>query len=87
MDSMNKKALAKEFLIFIGSFLFGFVIVPASLTLILDGNLRALDGFYGVLFADSNGDTFRAWMIVFGPYLLVLLIRATVWSAMHLKGR
>ena len=84
---MNKKAFAKEFLIFIGSFLFGFLMVPAFLTFMLDGNLRALEGFYGVLFAESNGDTFRAWMIVFGPYLLVQLIRTAVWSTKHIKKK
>ena len=84
---MNKKILAIECLIFIGSFLFGFLIIPASLTFIMDGNLRALEGFYGVLFAKSKGDTFRAWMIVFGPYLLVQLIRVTVWSVKHGKRK
>ena len=84
---MNKKTFTKEFLIFIGSFLFGFLIVPASLTVIMDGNLRALDSFYGVLFAESNGDTFRAWMIVFGPYILVQLIKVAVWSAKLIKGK
>ena len=84
---MNKKAFAKEFLIFIGSFLFGFLIVPASLTFMMDGNLRALEGFYGVLFAESNGDTFRAWMIVIGPYILLQLIRVGVWSVKQIKGK
>jgi hypothetical protein len=84
---MNKKTFTKEFLIFISIFLFGFLIVPASLTFIMDGNLRALDGFYGVLFAESNGDTFRAWIIVFGSYILVQLIRVAVWSAKRIKGK
>jgi hypothetical protein len=84
---MNVKTFVKEFLIFIGSFSFGFLIVPASLTLIMDGNLRALEGFYGVLFAESNGDTFRAWMIVFGPYILVQIIRGALWLAKHVNPR
>ena len=77
---MNKRAIYKELLIFIGSFLFGFLIVPAALTLMLDGNLKALKGFYGVLFPEFNGDTFRAWMIVIGPYILVQITRFVVWA-------
>ena len=84
---MNGKAWVKEFLILTGCFLLGFLIVPAALTIMMDGNLRALEGFYGVLFAESNGDTFRAWMIVFGPYLLVQLIRGGVWSTKKIKGK
>jgi hypothetical protein len=84
---MIRKAFVKELSIFIGSFLFGFLIVPASITFILDGNFRALDGFYGVLFAESDGDTFRAWMIVFGPYIIVQFIRVAVWSAKQIKGK
>ncbi len=82
---MNRKAWLKELLILTGCFLFGFLIVPGALTIIMDGDLRALEGFYGVLFAESNGDTFRAWMIVFGPYLLIQLIRFGVWAAKQIR--
>ncbi len=82
---MDKRRVAKEWLIFISTFVFGFLIFPTILTILFEGNLSKLGGFYTALF--DKRDFFIPWLIGAGPYLLVQIVRATVWSIKQAKQR
>jgi hypothetical protein len=83
---VNKKVIAKEWLILILSFVFGILILPAILTLLFTGELKELRYFYKVLFGGGHErDFFTGWLIVSSPYCLIQIIRATSWSIKQLK--
>lgn len=80
---MNKKVIAKEWLILIFSFVFGILTLPAILTLLFTGGLKEIGDFYEALF--DEGDFLIAWLVVFSPYCLIQIIRATSWAIKQLK--
>ena len=80
---VNKKVIAKEWLIFIFNFVFGILIVPVILTLLFTSGLNELWGFYKALFAKR--DFLIPWLVVISPYCLIQIIRATIWSIKQVK--
>jgi len=80
---VNKKVIAKEWLIFILGFVLGILILPAILTLLLTGGLKEIEGFYKALFDERQFPI--PWLVVFSPYCLIQIIRATSWSIKQLK--
>ena len=64
MDTkVNKKILAMEWLILIFSFIFGIIVIPAVLTLLLSSELKELKSFYEALF--NKRHFFMPLLIVF----------------------
>jgi hypothetical protein len=80
---LNRKVIAKEWIIFISSFVFGILILPAILTLLFTQGLKELGGFYEALF--ENRDFLVPWLVVFSPYFFIQIIRATYWSIKQMK--
>jgi len=80
---LNKKVIAKEWLIFISSFAFGILILPAVLTLMFGEDLKELGGFYEALF--EKQDFLVPWLVAFSPYFFIQIIRATYWSIKQIK--
>ena len=79
---MIKKRLAKEWLYFLGCFLFGLLIVPLLLLIIarlfIDHDNSNLSDFYSLLVA--KGDWLTAWLLVIGPYVIFQIIRSVIWA-------
>lgn len=82
---MNKKLIAKEWLIFVVGFSFGILLFPLILTLLFTGALKELEGFYEALF--DKRDFVIPWLVVLAPYLLIQIVRATAWSVKQLKQK
>lgn len=82
---MNKKLIAKEWLILVAGFSFGILILPLILTLLLGGSLKDIGGFYDTLFNKKH--FVIPWIVVLAPYLLFQIGRATVWSVKQLKQK
>ena len=84
---MIKRRLAREWLYFLGFLLFGLFLLPALLTLVFpsrDGFADELGQFYEAL--GGEGDAELAWLVVFGPYLLIQLIRSVIWAWKNSRG-
>ena len=75
--------IAKEWLILIFTFVFGLLILPAILTLLFTGGLKELEGFYEALV--DKREFLMLWLVVFSPYILIQIIRATSWSIKQIK--
>jgi hypothetical protein len=87
---MNKRIIAKEWLIFIAGFSFGILILPPIVILFLGGlggawSLENFENVYKALF--DKRDFAIAWLIVFAPYLFIQIGRATAWSVKQLKQK
>jgi len=82
---MNKKVIAKEWLVLLFSFVLGILIPPAILTLLFTGGFKKLGFFYEALFDKDKGDFLIAWLIVFSPYCVIQIIRGTYWSIKQMK--
>jgi hypothetical protein len=82
---MNKKLIAKEWLVFVVGFSFGILILPFILTLLLFGSLKEFGGFYEALFSKRN--FIIPLLVVLAPYLLTQIVRATAWSVKQLKQK
>lgn len=78
---MNKKVFAKEWIVFMASFVFG-ILLPCILSLFF-GELEKVGSFYNALINKKNFGI--AWLIVLAPYLLVQIIRVTAWSVKQLR--
>ena len=74
---LMKKTLAKEWLILIGCFIFGGLILPATLLGIIEGNLNNL--------VDTLVD--MSWLFAIFLYILVQFIRSIIWSIKQLKKK
>jgi hypothetical protein len=81
---MNKNVIAKEWIIFISSTVFGFALLPIILVVVLNGNLYE---FYNTLSNSENTDFTLAWSIAIGPYVLLQATRITIWSIKQLKDK
>jgi uncharacterized membrane protein len=81
---MNKNVIAKEWIIFISSTVFGFALLPILLVVAFNGNLSA---FYNALSNSENTDFTVAWSVAIGPYVLLQATRMTIWSIKQLKKR
>ncbi len=77
----RKKLIAREWLLFICSLVFGFTLFPAFLSIITGGKFS---GFYKELFSDD-----WPFMVVFAfiPYLLIQIVRSIIWAVKILKQR
>ncbi len=74
---ISTRVLAREWLLFLGAFAVGFVVVPP---LLVGGILgERVPPFYRALVGGAN-DPLLAWLIVLAPYLLVQLIRSAKWA-------
>jgi len=84
---MKNKRIASEWLFFLGAFAFGIIAIPLLLlpflSSVINGANYNVEKFYEAFFSDGE---FVAWAIVFGPYLLIQLIRSIIWSIKTLKG-
>lgn len=85
MKMINKKVVAREWLLFLASFAFGILILPALLNLIFRHNLDNIGLFYGAIF-DYNKEAVPLWLIVFCPYILLQIVRSVKWAIKHLKS-
>ena len=71
---MNRKAVAREWLIFVGLSGLGFGILFVLFIFVGEDLLSA---YIEVLFTDVE---WPAWGVVMGPYLLVQFSRSVVWA-------
>jgi hypothetical protein len=79
---MNKTVIAKEWIIFISSTVFGFALLPILLVVVFNANLSV---FYNALSNSDNTDFALAWSVAIGPYVLLQATRITIWSIKQLK--
>ena len=78
---MNQKAVAREWLLFIGLLALGaFVVMPAAVYVIGNPPDSVLD-LYGTRGVFFDPDAWIAWTIVFAPYVVVQLGRSVLWAA------
>ena len=77
---MNKKLIIRELLILWCFLLFGFVLVPATISF-LGG--ESISQFYKAL---AGGELY-AWMWSCSPYVIYLLVRFIVWRVKTFKSR
>lgn len=82
---MNKRIIAKEWIVLIAGFSFGILFFPSILTLLFDGTLKNILHFYEALFDNQN--FLIPWLVVLIPYFLIQIIRATIWSVKQLKQK
>jgi hypothetical protein len=75
---MNKKRIAKEWLLFLGCFFFGLLALPFLLFLFIARGGIKLSEFYSALV--DKRDALTSWLVVIFPYLLVQLVRSAVWA-------
>ena len=78
-----KKIVAREWLYFFGSFIFGLLILPVIFSLFGDDNY--LNDFYGSLFDENDW----IYVLIFSliPYIILQIIRSLIWSIKTLKKR
>lgn len=91
---MNKKRIAKEWLYFVGGFLFGFLgffVVPFIIHIIFGVKLGEFyrDFFWSFFFQREygRGDILASWLVVWGPYILFQLVRSIVWAWRTVKTK
>ena len=77
---MNKKLIVRELLIFWCFLLFGFVLLPAVIS-VLGG--ASISKFYKAL---AVGELY-AWMWSCSPYVIYLLVRSIVWAVKTLRPK
>jgi len=82
---MNKRIIAKEWVVFVAGFSFGILLFPAVLTLFFAGDKEELGSFYKALF--DKRDFIIPWLVVLAPYLFIQIVRATAWSVKQLKQK
>jgi len=78
---MNKKVVAKEYLVFISSLAFGILFIPLIICKFLSGIWEDFFDFYDELYKGN----FFVWLIAFAPYFIIQIGRASVWSIKQLK--
>jgi hypothetical protein len=74
--------VAREWLYFLGCFLFGITILPPILNWILGGPTDKVSDFYKALFEAER----IPWACVLAPYIVVQLVRSVVWAIGQLRG-
>ena len=77
---MNKKLILRELLILWCFLLFGFVLLPATISLL--GGV-SISQFYKAL---AGGELY-AWMWSCSPYVIYLLVRSIIWAVKTLKPK
>ena len=80
---MNKKIVAREWIVLLISICIGLAVVPFFIYLIL-GRLEYWGLFYGALIDKS--DFILAWIVVLSPYIIIQLIRSIIWAKKELKN-
>ena len=88
---MNKKRVAREWLYFLACPLFGLIVMPFLVLLVLfvlavlfvpDRHWTLTEGFGG-FYSELVGMgewTVIAWLIVVAPYILFQFVRAVIWA-------
>ena len=81
---MNKKRFAKEWLYFLGWFLFGLLVLPSLLSVVFgffthQAISESISKFYPALVKKQEASLI-AWLVVIGPYLVFQLVRSVVWA-------
>jgi hypothetical protein len=74
---MDRKVIAREWLLFIGLLALGLILIPPVLEVLLPGQRRVSDFYAGLFSRQEWGIT---WLIVLGPHLVVQLLRSVVWA-------
>jgi len=82
---MNKKIVAREWLIFLVSICFGLIIVPFFLCLYFSDELKDWWFFYPVLIGEESDSTL-ARVFVIAPYIILQIIRSIVWAKKQFKN-
>ncbi len=80
---MNKKMIAKEWLIFLSASLFGFLILPLLLSV---ASPMHLPDFYATLGDSDSGDFVLSLLIAVGPYIIIQVTRISMWSVTQLQN-
>ena len=73
---MNPQIAAREWLVFVGSFLFGLVVFPVCITAFTTERLAV---FYEALVDPDRW--WVAWGTALAPYVVVQLARSVMWAA------
>jgi hypothetical protein len=81
---MNKNVIAKEWIIFISTIVFGFVLLPILLSVVFS---RKLSELYNTLSNSDNPEFVLVWSTAIGPYVLLQFTRLTIWSIKQLKEK
>jgi hypothetical protein len=90
--SIDNKKVAREWLIFMGCFIFGGLILPFLLALTIfpirlgeQTILSFYSKFLKALFFEEGDNYIFAWFLITAPYLLVQLVRSVAWAVNTLK--
>ncbi len=88
---MDKKRLAKEWLVFLGATAFSlFVLLPTftlfSISVSGQGFPKVYFEVLSALFGyEGSRGAVGPWLLVMGPYFIVQLTRSTIWAYKTLK--
>lgn len=80
---MNKKVFAKEWLCFLGCFLFGLTIFPFLLSIVaLLLSRKPIAEFYSKFYSELFGgsEALSTWVAVFIPYVLFQFVCSVIWA-------
>jgi hypothetical protein len=81
---MNRKRIAREWLLFLAALTGWLFILVPCLHLVLTGSLQHLGKFYEALFKPRQA--LAAWLFALAPYLLIQLVRSVVWALRTIKS-
>lgn len=85
---MNKRVLAKEWIVFMASIAFGVFILPIFLILFLQNITPASAGYASMSMVTVYDTAFRGndiYIVAIVPYIIVQLIRSAIWGAKNMK--
>lgn len=87
MDAKTKRQIAREWLILVGACAVGGSVLPAIIMLLGAAHELRLGAFYSALYSNSSGDQAVAWVVFFGPYLLIQLGRSVIWAYKTIRDK
>lgn len=84
---MNRRFIAREWLIFLIFLCIGLIIMPILISLIVgitEESMDRIDIIFGIYLTliglDYKGDMIIVWFFVLLPYIFSLFIRSIMWS-------
>ena len=77
---MNKKIIAREWLMLVCLLIFGFILFPFVMSLLTGG--RFLQFYEALAYGEA-----MAWVVGFSPYVIYLFVRSIVWAVKTLKPK
>jgi hypothetical protein len=81
---MPRRAIAREWLIFLAMLAVGLTVAPIAVLAWLSQDLSRYRLFFPAL-VDSN-DWPKTWAVALGPYILAQLTRSVIWAAKTVRN-